>query len=236
MTTCLADGHKGNWCSPKWRWVLNASKKRSNFTLFWRAYPLIKSAFFLIFIFASSKWFRLFPVLPFWHFSNCLLPSLFVFSPPVKNESTRRIAWTNWLVRPLSEKPILFFSHMALLRRKETCAAYRRAWCWALGSCGPALAGCSCTKANLLSCSLGKRFMVHGQKSDLAMLAQLILIRHSGRTADSETTDLRLNSFGSQRFAWTFLATDSSGPKDSKQIPDTDWKHAAPTVYRVFPN
>lgn len=43
--------------------------------------------------------------------------------------------------------------------------------------------------------------MVHGQKSDLAMLAQLILIRHSGRTADSETTDLRLNSFGSQRFA-----------------------------------
>lgn len=61
----------------------------------------------------------LFPLLPFWHFSSCL-QYISVFS--VKNESTRRIAWTNWLVQPLTEKCIIlfFFSfHMALLRRKE---------------------------------------------------------------------------------------------------------------------
>lgn len=78
--------------------------------------------------------------------------------------------------------------------------------------------------------------MVHGQKSVSAMLAQLILIRYSSWAAGSETTDLRLNSFGSQHFAWTFLALDSNGPKDSKHIPDADWKHAAPTAYRSFPN
>lgn len=43
--------------------------------------------------------------------------------------------------------------------------------------------------------------MVHGQKSDAGMLAQLILIRYSRRAAGSRTTDLRLNSFGSQHFA-----------------------------------
>lgn len=52
----------------------------------------------------------------------------------------------------------------------------------------------------------------------------------------SEAADLRLNSFGSQHFAWTFLAPDSNRPKDSRQIPDADWKHAAPTVCRSFPN
>lgn len=64
--------------------------------------------------------------------------------------------------------------------------------------------------------------MVHGQKSAPAMLAQLIFIRDSGRAADSETAELRLNSFGSQHIARTLLASDSNGPKDSKQIPDTD--------------
>lgn len=126
---------------------------------------------------------------------------------------------------------------MASLRRKENFAAvYCGVWYWARANRGPGLDGCSRTKANLLSCSLRKRFMVHGQKSDSAMLAQLILIRRLSRAVGSETADLRLNSFGSQHFAWTFLALDSNGPKDSKQIPDTDWKHAAPTVYGCFPN
>lgn len=43
--------------------------------------------------------------------------------------------------------------------------------------------------------------MVHRQKSAPAMLAQLIFIRDSGRAADSETAELRLNSFGSQHVA-----------------------------------
>lgn len=88
---------------------------------------------------------------------------------------------------------------MALLRRQETFAAYRSVWCRAMRL--QPYSSYSCTKANLLSYSLGKSFMVHGQKSALAMLAQLILIRYSGRAADSETTELRLNSFGSQYVA-----------------------------------
>lgn len=79
---------------------------------------------------------------------------------------------------------VIFFFHMASLRRKEIFAAeHRGVWYGARGNCSPGLAGCSCTKANLLSCSLRRRFMVHGQKSDAVMLAQLILIRYSSQAA-----------------------------------------------------
>lgn len=147
----------------------------------------------------------------------------------------------NKLVGRASLRKVVFglfcFFHMASLRRKGSfTAACHGIWYRARGTGGPGRAGRSRTKANLLSCSLGRTFMVHGQKSDAGMLAQLILIRYSRRAAGSRTTDLRLNSFGSQHFAWTFLALDSRRPKDSKQIPDAVWKHAAHTVYRSFPN
>lgn len=95
--------------------------------------------------------------------------------------------WLNKLVGSATLKKWIFnffFFHMSSLRRKENFAAeHRGVWYRARGNHGPGLAGCSCTKANLLSCSLRKNFLVHGQKSDAAMLAQLILIRYSSQAA-----------------------------------------------------
>lgn len=138
----------------------------------------LKCFFFLLLLWASNG-LTCFPFFPFGIFQVVFNISAF-FS--LKNESTRRMAWTNWLVQPLSIIVFFFFLHMASLRRKENFAAeHRGVWYWARGSHGPSLAGCSCTKANLLSCSLRKKFMVHGQESDAVMLAQLILIRCSSQ-------------------------------------------------------
>lgn len=137
------------------------------------------NSFFFSFLWASNG-LTCFPFFPFGIFQVAFNTSAF-FS--VKNESTRRIAWTNWLVQPLSRR-VVFFFHMASLRRKENFAEeHCGVWYGARGSHGPGLAGCSCTKASLPPCSLRKMFLVHGQKSDVVMLAQLILIKYSSQAA-----------------------------------------------------
>lgn len=114
-----------------------------SFIPFWRAHPLTRLALLKCSIFMSLKSFRLFPPL--------LLVAVFKF--PNFNETTSPLSphgkWVNQknslnkLVGSATLRKAIFFflfgifPHMALLRRQETFAAYRRVCCRALGDCSP---------------------------------------------------------------------------------------------------